>query len=109
MTAKRKDEFIRGSDNVFDDIGIPNAHEHLLKARLVSRIESAKRDRGLTQLQLAQVLGVGQPDISKMFAGEFEKYSVERLMRFLRQLDYEVSIVVRRKNVKRPVATIPVI
>ena len=49
MTAK----IIKGSSNVFADIGIPDAGTHLLKAELVRRI-AAQIDADRMPLPLAQ-------------------------------------------------------
>ena len=84
-----------GSGNVFKDLGIPNAEEHLVKAQLVFKIDGIMSDRGLRQGEAAELLGIGQPDVSKMLRGEFEKFSVERLMRFLVALNHDVEIVVK--------------
>jgi predicted XRE-type DNA-binding protein len=85
----------RGSGNVFADIGIPNPEEHILKAELVRRIAITMREQGLTQAAAADVLGVTQPDVSKMLKGHFRQFSVERLMRFLVALGRDVKIVVQ--------------
>ena len=85
----------RGTGNVFADIGLPDADGHLLKARLVSRIQDAIDDRGMTQAEAGRLMGVGQPDVSRMLRGNFRDVSVERLLRFLQALGYEVDIVVR--------------
>jgi len=84
-----------GSGNVFKDLGIPNAEEHLVKAQLVYKIDRIMIDRGLKQGEAAELFGIGQPDVSKMLRGEFEKFSVERLMRFLVALNHDVEIVVK--------------
>ncbi len=90
-----KKEYETGSRNVFKDIGIPYAEEHLIKAQLVLKIDTIMKDRGLKQIQAADLFGVRQPDISKMLRGEFRQFSVERLLRFLVALDQDVEIVVR--------------
>lgn len=84
-----------GSGNVFKDLGIPNADEHLVKAQLVFKIDQIMEDRGLKQSEAAKLLGIKQPDVSKMLAGEFRQFSVERLLRFLVALNQDVEIVVR--------------
>jgi predicted XRE-type DNA-binding protein len=84
-----------GSRNVFKDIGVPNAEEHLVKAQLVYKIDSSMKERGLKQAEAADLLGVKQPDVSKMLRGEFRQFSVERLLRFLVALDQDVEIVVK--------------
>lgn len=85
----------RGTANIFADLGYADADSHLLKASLVSRIQDVIDQRGMTQGQAGKVMGIGQPDVSRMLRGNFRDLSVERLMRFLRALGYEIDIVVR--------------
>jgi predicted XRE-type DNA-binding protein len=80
---------------VFKDIGVPNAKEHLVKAQLVFKIDRIMKDRGLKQVEAAELFGVRQPDVSKMLRGDFRQFSVERLLRFLVALDQDVKIVVK--------------
>ena len=90
---KKKSE--AGSGNVFADIGLPNAQEHLVKAQLVYKIDGLMKARGLKQATAAKLFGVKQPDVSKMLRGDFRQFSVERLLRFLVALGQDVDIVVR--------------
>ncbi len=92
MSRKR---YETGSRNVFKDIGLPNAEEHLVKAQLVFKIDTILRDRGLKQVEAAELFGIRQPDVSKMLRGEFRQFSVERLLRFLVALDQDVEIVIK--------------
>lgn len=95
----------RGSRNVFEDIGVPNAKEHLIKAQLVFKIDRILKTRGLTQIKSAQLFGIRQPDVSKMLRGEFRQFSVERLLRFLVALDQDVEIAVKpHRDPKNPAA-----
>jgi len=84
-----------GSRNVFQDIGVPNAGEHLVKAQLVFKIDTIMKQRRLKHAEAAALLGIRQPDVSKMLRGEFRQFSVERLLRFLVALDQDVQIVIR--------------
>ena len=84
-----------GSRNVFTDIGVPNAEEHLVKAQLVFKIDTIMKDRGLKQAEAADLFGVRQPGVSKMLRGEFRQFSVERLLRFFVALDQHVEIAVK--------------
>ncbi len=87
-----------GSGNIFKDLGIPNADEHLVKAQLVFKIDALLKERGLRQVEAAALFGVRQPDVSKMLRGEFRQFSVERLLRFLVALDQDVEIVVKPRG-----------
>jgi predicted XRE-type DNA-binding protein len=84
-----------GSGNVFKDIGLPNAEEHLVKAQLVFKIDAIMKGCGLKQVEAAELFGIRQPDVSKMLRGDFRQFSVERLLRFLVALDQDVEIVVK--------------
>ena len=85
-----------GSGNVFADLGLPDADAHLLKAGLVVRIDAIVRRRGLTQTEAARLLGLSQPDVSRLLRGDFREYSLERLLRLLTTLGRDVDIVIRR-------------
>ena len=106
MPKQRSLEQDPGSGNVFADLGLPDASEHLLKAGLVARIERTIRQRELTQAAAAALMSIDQPKVSAMLAGQFRGYSVERLMRFLVALGHDVEIVVKPR--KRGVAELRV-
>jgi predicted XRE-type DNA-binding protein len=91
-----------GSGNVFADLGRPDAETHLLKAELVSRIDAILRRRRLTQSKSAALLGISQPDVSRLLRGNFRDYSVDRLLRLLQALGRDVEIVIRKARANRP-------
>jgi len=92
-----------GSGNVFADIGLHNAEEHLVKAKLVYKIHSLMKARRLKQVDAAKLFGVKQPDVSKMLRGDFRQFSVERLLRFLVALGQDVEIVVKpHRGARKP-------
>lgn len=81
----------RGAGNVFADLGVADAEEHLMKAGLVARIDGVVRQRGMTQAEAAEVLGVDEPEAAALVRGHFRGYSVERLMEFLVALGQDVE------------------
>ncbi len=84
--------------NVFADLGMADADEHLVKAGLVVKISRIIRQRKLTQTAAAHLMRIDQPKVSAMLSGHFRGYSVERLMRFLVALGHDVEIVVKPKK-----------
>jgi predicted XRE-type DNA-binding protein len=84
----------KSSGNVFADIGVPDADQHIAKADLVIGIASIIRSRGLSQTAAAKLIGVAQPDISRLLRGNFEGFSYERLFHMLNALGENVRIVV---------------
>ena len=107
MSNKKRYE--TGSGNVFKDIGVPNAEEHLVKAQLVFKIDTILKKRGLKQVEAADLFGVRQPDVSKILRGEFRQFSVERLLRFLVALDQDVEIVVKPHRSRNDSAAMQVV
>ncbi len=88
----------RGSGNVFADLGFPDADAHLVKADLVSRIDDIVRDRGLTQTEAGRLMGLSQPDVSRLLRGDFREYSLDRLFRLLNALGRDIEIVIRESR-----------
>jgi predicted XRE-type DNA-binding protein len=95
---KRALEQEPSTGNGFADLGLADASEHLIKAGLVVRVGRIIRERKLTQAAAAELMGIDQPKVSAMLAGQFRGYSVERLMRFLVALGHDVEIVVSPKK-----------
>jgi predicted XRE-type DNA-binding protein len=91
----REEKFQVSSGNVFADLGVASAEDHKLKAELVFKIDGLLKARRMKQREAAELFGVRQPDISKMLRGDFRQFSVERLLRFLVNLDQDVEIKIR--------------
>ncbi len=91
----------RGGGNVFADLGRADAEAHLLKAELVARIDKVIRQRKLTQARAATLLGLSQPDVSRLLRGNFRDYSMERLLRLLTALGQDVEITIRTPGERR--------
>ena len=54
-----------GSGNVFADLGFPHPEREQLKARLTLQIYRLVKDRGHTQAQAGEILGIRQPQTSR--------------------------------------------
>jgi predicted XRE-type DNA-binding protein len=93
--TKRKIEVHEGGSNVFADLGLPDADERLLKANIVNELHRLIRERGLTQVKAAKLIGIHQPDLSHLLRGDFEDYSAERLMKMLTVFEQDIEIVMK--------------
>ena len=85
----------RGSGNVYADLGFENPAEELAKAQLALLLDDVIRERGLTQVAAATIMGVDQPKVSHILNGRLSGFSTQRLMEFLTALGRDVEIVVR--------------
>ena len=95
MKKDQETDIVRGTNNVFADLGYSDAETHLLKAKLVSRIQQAINAQKLTQVAAAKRMGLSQPDVSRLLNGQFRDVSVERLIRLLTRLGCDVDITIR--------------
>jgi predicted XRE-type DNA-binding protein len=93
--TKRKIEVYEGSGNVFADLGLPNPEQRLVKAGIVSELHRLIKRRGLTQVRAAKLVGIHQPDLSLLLRGDFDDYSVERLMKMLTVFEQDIEIVMK--------------
>jgi predicted XRE-type DNA-binding protein len=84
-----------GSGNIFADLGLPNPEQELLKAQLTLQIYTILKDSGMTQAEIAKILGVQQPQVSLLMRNRAGNFSVGRLMEFLTALRQDVEITVR--------------
>jgi predicted XRE-type DNA-binding protein len=99
----------RGSTNVFEDLGYPDAAERQAKLRLACALNQVVEHRGLTQEAAATLLGLSQPKVSALRNYKLAGFSVERLMNLLTALDQDIEIVIRRKARSRKGGRITVV
>jgi predicted XRE-type DNA-binding protein len=99
MSAKHI-EIHESRGNIFADLGLPDADNHFLKAQIVAELYRLTNDRKLTQDKAGALMGISQPEVSRLFKGNFREYSVERLMAFLTAFDRDVEIISRPRSGK---------
>jgi predicted XRE-type DNA-binding protein len=88
-------EVIKGSGNVFADLGLPEPAERQTKVRLAMALNAVIGERGLRQREAAALFGIPQPKVSALVHYKLDGFSVERLMEFLTRMNRDVDILVR--------------
>lgn len=88
------------SDNVFADLGLPDAGKLKIKTDLVIEIRKAMKSRGLTQQEAAKLMGITQSKVSDMMRGDLSNLSEHKLMDCLTRLGYDIEIKVRPAKAK---------
>ena len=92
-------DVIRGSGNVFRDLGVGNADVLQLKAILAGEIIKALDHEGLT-VRAAQVrTGIAAADFSRIRNADLGRFTVDRLMAIISRLGSRVEVTVK---VRRP-------
>jgi len=84
-----------GSGDVFADLGLEISPEERVKILIARQISRAIVERGLTQVAAASVLEVDQAKVSNITRGRLAGFSIERLMKFVAALGWDIDIEMR--------------
>ncbi len=85
-------EFTKSSGNVFADMGIEDAEEPQTRAKLGYTVRKILESRDLKQQEIAELLGIKQPEVSNLMKGKYHLFSEGRLFNFLNKLEQKVII-----------------
>ena len=84
--------YLVSSDNVFADLGFPDAEELLMQADLSCSIIKEISRRRLTRRQAASLLGISQADVTKLLEARLSRFSLESLQQMSAKLGMEGAI-----------------
>jgi predicted XRE-type DNA-binding protein len=98
MKSTKKAKVTPSSGNVFADLGLPEAEDRLLKAQLALKIQQLIEQKGMTQAEIAPLLGLDQPKVSNLMRGRLVGFSVERLFGILNKLGHNVEVRISEKE-----------
>lgn len=94
----RKTETVEvGTGDVFEDLGFADAGERKLRVQLAMHLNDLIKERKLTQASTAEIFGIPQPHVSELRNYKLKRFSSERLLHFITQLDRDVEIIIRPK------------
>jgi predicted XRE-type DNA-binding protein len=104
MKAKKRKpiEFEEGSGNVFADLGLKDSDQLLARAQIGFHVFKILENKKLKQREIADVLGIAQPDVSHLMNGHFSRFTTDKLLDFLKRLDQKVTIEVSRHHKGEP-------
>ena len=80
---------------MFSDLGLDNPEELQAKAVLAHYIIAAIEKRKLTQAKAAELIGATQPNVSDIFRGRIDGFTLDRLTKYLNALKWDVEIKVK--------------
>jgi predicted XRE-type DNA-binding protein len=99
---KREDSVgvVRGSGNVFRDVGSENADAQQFKAILAAEIIMALDREHLTVRQAHARTGIAAADFSRIRNADLGRFTVDRLMSILNRLGSRIEVKVRVRRVR---------
>jgi len=93
--AKEKLDVVRGSGNVFRDLGFENADGEQLKAILAAEI-IRRLDREELSVRKAQSLtGIAAADFSRIRTADLDRFTIDRLMMIVNRLGSRIDVEVK--------------
>lgn len=92
---REKREVVRGTGNVFRDLGHPNADAEQLKAILAAEIIKALDRQHLTVRAAHSRTGIAAADFSRIRNADLQRFTLDRLMSILNRLGSRVEVKVR--------------
>jgi predicted XRE-type DNA-binding protein len=96
---KEKLEIVRGSGNVFRDLGHQSADVEQFKAILAAEIIKVLDRDGLSVRGAHAVTGVAAADFSRIRNADLDRFTVDRLMSIINRLGSRVDVRVKiRRN-----------
>jgi len=96
-------DYESGSDNVYQDLGYDDSAEMKIKANGVRVLAKLINTSGMTQQEVADILGIDQPKISRILHGNFRGLSMEKVMSYILALGNDIDITVSEKDGAEPV------
>jgi len=100
---------VRGSDNVFRDLGFPEerARNLLLRSQIMICIEQFVERSGLTQARAAARLGLTQPRLNALLKGKIDQFSLDALVNTATRagLHVELHVTLAKRAAGRAAAT----
>ena len=91
-------DVVRGSGNVFRDLGHANADAEQFKALLAAEIIKALDRDGLSLRAAHGLTGIAAADFSRIRNADLGRFTVDRLMSVLNRLGSRVEVKVRIKR-----------
>lgn len=92
------------TDNIFADLGLKNAEELKARSDLMSEVVSIIRNSGLSQKEIAEILGVSAPKVSALMTGKINDFSNDTLVHYLTLLGCTVEIrVIPQRRISRAI------
>ena len=85
-------ELIRGSGNVFRDLGRPDADVQQTKALLAARIIGILDDEGLSTRKAEARTGVSHADFTRIRNAQLGRFTIDRLIAVLNKLGCQVEV-----------------
>lgn len=95
-------ELVRGSGNVFRDLGLPNPEVEQLKAILAAKIIAVLDEQGISVRRAHELTGFAAADFSRVRQAKLARFTIDRLITMLDRLNQDVEVTVTVQQRRAP-------
>jgi len=99
---KKKIKFEEDSGNVFADLGLKDSDGLFAQAQIGFCVHKIVNANNLKQRQIGAVLGIAQSDVSHLMNGHYSRFTTDKLLDFLKRLDWKVTIRIAQYKAGEP-------
>jgi predicted XRE-type DNA-binding protein len=87
-------ELVRGSGNVYRDLGRPTADLEQARALVAAKIIRVLDDRKLSTRDAEKLTGISHSEFSRIRGTQLRRFTLDRMIAILGKLDAEVEVSV---------------
>lgn len=85
-------EFEKSTGNVFADLGIEDAEELQARGLIGFHVIKLLKNENIKQREIAELLEIKQAEVSHLLNGHFSRFTVDKLLDFLKRMNQKVTI-----------------
>ena len=88
----KKIEFEKSTGNVFEDLGLDDAEELQARGLIGFHVIELLKSKDMKQREIAELLEIKQAEVSHLLNGHFSRFTVDKLLDFLKRMNQKVTI-----------------
>ena len=94
MKEEEEIEVVRGSGNIYADVGLPDADALKMKSQIAIMIIKRQNDLKLTARAAAKMVGCDAADIQRIRNADWSKFTIDRLLKYAIRMGCKVELKV---------------
>ena len=85
-------EFEKSTGNIFADLGLEDAEELQARGLIGFHVIELLKSENMKQREVAELLEIKQAEVSHLLNGHFSRFTVDKLLDFLKRMNQKVTI-----------------
>lgn len=85
-------EFEKSTGNIFADLGLKKAEELQARGLIGFHVIELLKSKNMKQREIAELLEIKQAEVSHLLNGHFSRFTVDKLLDFLKRMNQKVTI-----------------